>query len=157
MAAAPSSGAGAATGRAAVVSRHPATLKHVAQALGVPRLGWRQAIGPAVLPRSSRGEFELVLLDLDLDATAPPALTDAQSAAFTRVVRCRQAGALEALIVYDARMDCEQCSCAMKPHADVFYASAADLPAWWPCGTTVAFCESDLPLYAIDPACLTEP
>jgi hypothetical protein len=57
----------------AVVSRHPATLRHVAQALGVARLTSRQAVGPTFLPRSTPGEFLVVLLDLDVDPTAPPA------------------------------------------------------------------------------------
>lgn len=68
----PSSGGGAQGGaRAAVVSRHPATLKHAAQALAVARLGSRQVIGPSFLPRSAPGEFELVLLDLDVDPATP--------------------------------------------------------------------------------------
>lgn len=58
--------------RAAVVSRHPATLRQVQQALGVAGLSMRQAIGPAFLPRSGRGEFEVVLVDLDLDPATPP-------------------------------------------------------------------------------------
>src|SRR5581483_6363962 len=58
--------------RAAVVCRHPATLRHLQQALGTAGLGMRQAIGPSFLPRSQRGEFELVLLDLDVDPEAPP-------------------------------------------------------------------------------------
>lgn len=57
------------------MSRHPSTLKHVAQALAVANLSSRQAIGPSFLPRSAPGEFELVLLDLDIDPqTAPPEL-----------------------------------------------------------------------------------
>jgi len=62
-------------GRAAIVSRHASTLKHVTQALAVANLSSRQAIGPSFLPRSAPGEFELVLLDLDIDpATAPTEL-----------------------------------------------------------------------------------
>jgi hypothetical protein len=68
-------------GRAAIVSRHPATLKHVGQALAVARLSSRQAIGPSFLPRSSAGEFGVVLLDLDIEATAPPVEICAQVAA----------------------------------------------------------------------------
>jgi hypothetical protein len=56
--------------RAAVVCRHPATQRAVTQALGVAGLGVRQVISPQLLPRSSRGEFELVVLDLDLDPHA---------------------------------------------------------------------------------------
>jgi hypothetical protein len=58
--------------RAAVVCRHPATLRHLQQAFGTAGLGMRQAIGPSFLPRSQRGEFELVVLDLDVDPEAPP-------------------------------------------------------------------------------------
>lgn len=61
-----------------MVSRHPATLKHVAQALAVARLSSRQAIGPSFLPRTAPGEFEVVLLDLDIDVGTPPAELCAQ-------------------------------------------------------------------------------
>ena len=68
--------------RAAVVSRHPATLRHLAQALGVAGLTSRQAIGPSFLPRSAPGEFEVVLLNLDIDSVAPPVeLCDSVTAA----------------------------------------------------------------------------
>lgn len=60
------------TRRAAVVCRHPATLRQVAQALGVAGLGVRQAIGPNFLPRSQPGEFEAVVLDLDVNPATPP-------------------------------------------------------------------------------------
>jgi hypothetical protein len=60
------------TRRAAVVCRHPATGRSVTQALGVAGLGLRQVISPAMLPRSQRGEFECVVLDLDLDPQAGP-------------------------------------------------------------------------------------
>jgi hypothetical protein len=68
-------------GRAAIVSRHPATLKHVGQALAVARLSSRQAIGPSFLPRTTAGEFGVVLLDLDIDVTTPPPELCAQVAA----------------------------------------------------------------------------
>jgi hypothetical protein len=55
----------------AVVSRHPATLRQVAQSVGCAGLGMRQAIGPSFLPRSGKGEFELVMLDLDIDTETP--------------------------------------------------------------------------------------
>lgn len=53
----------------------------MAQALGVAQLSSRQAIGPSFLPRSAPGEFELVLLDLDIDPAAAPADLCAQVAA----------------------------------------------------------------------------
>src|SRR6266567_586545 len=58
--------------RAAVVSRHPATLRQLAQSLGVAGLSMRQAIGPSFLPRTGHGEFEVVVIDLDIDPDAPP-------------------------------------------------------------------------------------
>src|SRR6478609_9693298 len=58
--------------RVAVVSRHPATLRQIAQSLGVAGMAMRQAIGPSFLPRSARGEFEAVVVDLDIDPEAPP-------------------------------------------------------------------------------------
>src|SRR5438270_6480611 len=58
--------------RAAVVSRHPATLRQLAQSLGVAGLSMRQAIGPSFLPRSARGEFEVIVVDLDIDPESPP-------------------------------------------------------------------------------------
>jgi CheY-like chemotaxis protein len=56
-------------------------LKHVGQALAVANLSSRQAIGPSFLPRSQPGEFELVLLDLDIDPETAPAELCAQVAA----------------------------------------------------------------------------
>lgn len=67
--------------RAAVVARHPATLKQVAQALGVAHLSSRQAIGPSFLPRSGPGEFDVVLVDLDIDPGTAPVELCAQVAA----------------------------------------------------------------------------
>ncbi len=66
--------------RAAIVARHPSTLKHVAQAFAVANLSSRQAIGPSFLPRSAPGEFEVVVLDLDIDPATPPAELCAQVA-----------------------------------------------------------------------------
>ena len=47
-------------------------------------LSSRQAIGPSFLPRSERGEFDVILLDLDLDPKAAPADLCAQVAAVCR-------------------------------------------------------------------------
>jgi hypothetical protein len=59
------------TRRAAVVCRHPASLRPIIQALGVAGLTVRKTVGPAFLPRSQPGEFEAVLLDLDLEPQTP--------------------------------------------------------------------------------------
>ncbi len=47
-------------------------------------LSSRQAIGPSFLPRSERGEFDVILLDLDIDPKAAPADLCAQVAAVCR-------------------------------------------------------------------------
>jgi hypothetical protein len=54
-----------------VVSRHPATLRQVTPALAMAGLSARRVIGPAFLPRSPRREFDLVILDLDVDLESP--------------------------------------------------------------------------------------
>jgi hypothetical protein len=61
------------TGRAAVVSRHPATLRSVSQALGVCGLSARHALSPQLLPRAAEGEFDVVVVDIDVDPAATPA------------------------------------------------------------------------------------
>jgi anti-sigma regulatory factor (Ser/Thr protein kinase) len=53
----------------------------VTQAVGAAGFGLRQAIAPGMLPRSQPGEFELVLLDLDVDAQPVEALLSAVGAA----------------------------------------------------------------------------
>src|SRR5258706_14241398 len=59
--------------RAALVGRHPATLRYLQQSAAVAGLELRQVIGPSFLPKSAKGDFDVVVLDLDLDPNAPPA------------------------------------------------------------------------------------
>jgi hypothetical protein len=69
-------------GRATVVTRHPATIRRVAQSLGAVGLGVTHALQPSALPRSHPGEFRVAVLDLDFEPTAPPAaLVDAMATA----------------------------------------------------------------------------
>jgi len=64
-----------------VVSRHPATIRRVAQSLGAVGLGVTHALQPGALPRSQPGEYRVAVLDLDIDPAAPPlALVDAMAA-----------------------------------------------------------------------------
>ena len=64
---------GTTQGRAAVVTRHPATIRRVAQSLGAAGLGVTHALSPSVLPRSHLGDFRVAVLDLDIDLGADPA------------------------------------------------------------------------------------
>jgi len=69
-------------GRAAVVTRHPATIRRVAQSLGAVGLGVTHALHPDQLPKTHPGDFRVAVIDLDIDLATPPrALVDATIAA----------------------------------------------------------------------------
>jgi hypothetical protein len=69
-------------GRASVVSRHPATIRRVAQSLGAVGLGVNHALQPSALTKSQPGELQLAVIDLDVDVHAAPlALVEATVAA----------------------------------------------------------------------------
>lgn len=62
-------------GRGTVVTRHPATIRRVAQALGAVGIGVNHALSTAQMPRVAPGELKVVVLDLDVEPDAdPPAL-----------------------------------------------------------------------------------
>ena len=83
----------------------------------------------------------------------PPAIESVTSDAVVRIFGCRQADRLEVFIAQESRLECEDCSCFTRAHSEVYFADPVDLPAWWPCGDPVKYCESDLPLYTLDPLC----
>lgn len=60
-------------GRAAVVTRHPATIRRVAQSLGAVGLGVTHALAPSAIEPVAPGELRVAVLDLDIDPVAPPA------------------------------------------------------------------------------------
>jgi hypothetical protein len=69
-------------GRATVVSRHPATIRRVAQSLGTVGLGVTHALSPSALPVAHPGEYRIAVVDLDVDPNAQPAsLVEATQAA----------------------------------------------------------------------------
>jgi hypothetical protein len=69
-------------GRAAVITRHPATIRRVAQSLGAVGLGVTHALNPSALPKAHPGDFRVAVLDLDIDLGATPmSLVDATLAA----------------------------------------------------------------------------
>jgi hypothetical protein len=59
-------------GRGTVVSRHPASIRRIAQALGAVGIGVNHALSPAQMPKAGPGELKVAVLDLDVDPAAAP-------------------------------------------------------------------------------------
>lgn len=59
-------------GRATVVTRHPASIRRIAQALGAVGIGVNHALSTAQMAAAKPGEVKVVVLDLDVDPEAPP-------------------------------------------------------------------------------------
>jgi hypothetical protein len=69
-------------GRGTVVTRHPATIRRVAQALGAVGIGVNHALSPAQMPKAAPGELKVAVLDLDVDPAADPMTLVRQVAEF---------------------------------------------------------------------------
>ena len=95
--------------------------------------------------------------EISFEAMDIPDVSSLDNGTDLRVAQCRTAERVEVLVVQQARLECEDCSCFTVAHSDVYFAEPSALPSWWPCGDTVLVCESDLPLYTLDPQCLQEP
>ena len=54
------------------MSRHPATIRRVAQSLGAVGLGVNHALNPGALARAKAGDLQLAVIDLDVDVNASP-------------------------------------------------------------------------------------
>jgi hypothetical protein len=59
-------------GRGTVVTRHPASIRRIAQALGAVGVGVNHALSPAQMQKSAAGHLRVVVLDLDVDPDAEP-------------------------------------------------------------------------------------
>jgi anti-sigma regulatory factor (Ser/Thr protein kinase) len=59
-------------GRGTVVTRHPATIRRVAQALGAVGIGVNHALSTEHMVKAAPGELNVVVLDLDIDPNAEP-------------------------------------------------------------------------------------
>jgi hypothetical protein len=90
---------------------------------------------------------------VDLANLAEPSLTATRTDAFVRLLQCRTDGVIQSLIVQEAERTCNNCVCPMTPLATVYFTDAASAPPWWPCGVSIAFCDSTLPLYFMDTTC----
>lgn len=69
-------------GRGTVVTRHPATIRRVAQALGAVGIGVNHALSTAQMPTVAAAELRVAVLDLDVDPDADPLTLVRQVAEF---------------------------------------------------------------------------
>lgn len=69
--------------------------------------------------------------------------------------QCRRRLGVELLVIENQRIRCtDRCVCTNHTTIEaVATSTAAEMPAWWPCGDTLSYCDSDLPLYRVDPEC----
>jgi hypothetical protein len=88
-----------------------------------------------------------------LDGVTPPATADINLDDHLRVTQCEQSGALESFLVFDAVRGCRGCSCQWTATLQVYVATSAKPPAWWPCGTPVPFCSPPGSFLALDLTC----
>ena len=121
---------------------------------------------------SSRSVSILVDTSLDADAicglTTPNCLSvdantvtatvpdDVQTAGRRSFARCRTGGSLQSLVTFEAELRCEGCDCGWVERSRAIVVQTSSTPPDWPCGDTVPFCVSTLPLFQIDEACLIE-
>lgn len=101
-------------------------------------------------------------LPVDTSTLTAPALPDGPvpNAFVARNSQCRRRRGVEVLIVQEDRLRCapSTCGCANEIKIEaVATATSALKPSWWPCGQTVDYCDSPLPLYQADPQCYPEP
>jgi hypothetical protein len=101
-----------------------------------------------------------VIADCSTEAFAslpPPDLRDVDTAAHRRLAQCRSNGSFDVLVIHSAEMTCGQCMCNYVVSSEAYFAAVGVTPSWWPCGTAVPKCTSLLPLYDIDPNCVSAP
>jgi hypothetical protein len=85
-----------------------------------------------------------------------PDFSTLDTQAHRRVVQCRLTDRFQVVIIQDAELRCADCLCNYETTADAYFTAPSNVPDWWPCGTggTVNYCDSTLPLYDIDAACV---
>jgi hypothetical protein len=88
----------------------------------------------------------------DLNVLPAPDFASAMSDGFERTARCGRRDGLQALTIKERHATCEECLCSNEMGSSVFVADAAQLPAWWPCGSQVPFCAGE-ELVSLDTAC----
>ncbi|MHB8872822.1 MAG: hypothetical protein ACYC8T_03975 [Myxococcaceae bacterium] len=90
----------------------------------------------------------------DLDALAPPSFELVQAQDVWHVVQCRRASQLESVVVVDSHRECANCTCDWLGELNAYVASSSSLPAWWPCGTKVPYCDAAGSILTVGRECL---
>lgn len=83
-----------------------------------------------------------------------PDFSVSDTQAHRRVVQCRLTDRFQVVIIQDAVLTCADCMCNYETTANAYFAPVDTVPAWWPCGVSITYCDSTLPLYDIDSACV---
>ncbi len=89
----------------------------------------------------------------ELEALAPPEISEVITYALRRNSQCRSNAWLEVLLVHTAKLSCGGCQCNYETTTHAYFAAPGGTPSWWPCGEALAFCDSELPLYQLDDTC----
>lgn len=92
----------------------------------------------------------------DLSTVTPPTFEEDSAGDTQHLVQCRANDAFEFLLFLDTRIACEDCNCSASASSELFVTTPTNRPAWWPCGSTVPYCESSLPASAFDQECRTK-
>lgn len=79
--------------------------------------------------------------------TAPAPTWDAQrrqsDPSFWRIgAQCKTNGELDALLILERRTTCEYCYCTVHHQRTTYVARSKAVPAWWPCGNEVSYCNA---------------
>ncbi|MEM7677995.1 MAG: hypothetical protein AAF449_18530 [Myxococcota bacterium] len=91
---------------------------------------------------------------VDVDTATIALSEDCRSAGRRLLTRCRRSAAFESIVVSEARLTCDGCSCGWVDRQQAFIVDTSSVPADWPCGSRVPYCTSSLPLYRIDDSCV---
>lgn len=89
----------------------------------------------------------------DLATLSPPSFEEDKIGDRQRLLQCRANDSLEFLTIFERSIECDACLCQSKLHADLYVTTPAAVPSWWPCGSTVAYCKSDVPATEFDFGC----
>lgn len=111
-------------------------------------------IDAGIAPAEVCGATIAACTGTDLSTLASPDVTESDAQANRRIVQCRANGAFDVLVIQTATMTCEDCTCSYVTSADAYFARTGATPTWWPCGSGVNYCDSNVPLYHIDAKCL---